>query len=116
MSFEFKPLTPELAVAGQLESDDMAQGAAAGFRSVIINRPGYEGGPAQPPADQVMQAAQAAGLTAVHQPVIRGHPTLPDEHTLKRYLHQLPKPILAYRRSGGRCTNLFVATHSLDDE
>jgi len=116
MSFEFKPLTPELAVAGQLDSDDMAQVAAAGFKSVIINRPDYEGGPEQPPADQVMQAAQAAGLTAVYQPVISGQLTLEDAHTFKSYLHQLPKPILAYCRSGGRCTNLFVATQNLDDE
>ncbi len=113
MTLEFYPLSDELAVAGQLSADDMATVAEAGFKSVVINRPDYEAGPLQPTSEQVIQAAQAAGMQAVYQPVISGQLTLEDAQTFLELLQMLPKPILAYCRSGGRCTSLFHAAQAL---
>lgn len=113
MSFEFYPLNDQIAVAGQLESADMAKVAQAGFKSVIINRPDFEAGPHQPTSEEVMQAARAAGLTVIYQPVISGQLTLDDAKTFKQHLSTLPRPILAYCRSGGRCTSLFHAAQAL---
>jgi len=62
MSAPIKPLTQNFAVAPQLGPDDMADVAAAGYKSVIINRPDFEGGPDQPTAADVSRAAQEAGL------------------------------------------------------
>ena len=53
MSAPIKPLTENFAVAPQLGPDDMADVAAAGYKSVIINRPDFEGGPDQPTAADV---------------------------------------------------------------
>lgn len=113
MSFQFHPLTDQLAVAGQLRSEDMAAVARAGFKSVIINRPDFEAGPQQPTSEQVMQAARDAGLTVVYQPVVSGQLTLEDAETFEKHLSSLPRPILAYCRSGGRCTSLFHAAQAL---
>ena len=56
-------LTPDIAVAGQLDPAAMAEAAAAGFRSVVNNRPDFEGGPAQPTSASIEAAAHAAGLS-----------------------------------------------------
>src|SRR5690625_5907118 len=67
MKMEFYPLSDELAVAGQLRAQDMAQVAQAGFKSVVINRPDQEEGPWQPSSKEVIEAAQAAGMQAVYR-------------------------------------------------
>ena len=53
MSTTFQPqaLTPDVSVSPQLEPSAMAEAAQAGFRSVINNRPDFEGGPSQPTSD-----------------------------------------------------------------
>jgi uncharacterized protein (TIGR01244 family) len=83
--------------------------AAAGYKSVIINRPDYEGGPDQPTAAQVSQAALNAGLQVEYQPVVSGAMTAADVTRFSELLKTLPGPVLAYCRSGTRCTNLYVA-------
>jgi len=105
----FKPLTADFSVAAQLCADDMAAVAAAGFKSVIINRPDFEEGPAQPTSKDVMAAARAAGLQVEYQPVVSGAMTPGDVQTFAALLKRLPAPVLAYCRSGTRCTKLFEA-------
>jgi len=109
MAIPFKPLSADFSVAPQLSADDMAAVAAAGFRSVIINRPDFEEGPAQPTAQDVMAAAHAAGLAVEYQPVVSGAMTPQDVQTFAALLKHLPAPVLAYCRSGTRCTKLFEA-------
>jgi len=109
MSTPINSLTQDFAVAPQLAASDMAAVAAAGFKSVIINRPDYEGGADQPTASAVMQAAQAAGLKVEYQPVVSGGMTAEDVVRFKELLQTLPAPVLAYCRSGTRCTVLYRA-------
>ncbi|MBB1225817.1 TIGR01244 family phosphatase, partial [Klebsiella pneumoniae] len=78
MSAPIKPLTENFAVAPQLGPDDMADVAAAGYKSVIINRPDFEGGPDQPTAADVSRAADAAGLKIEYQPVVGSAMTAAD--------------------------------------
>ena len=70
MSAPIKPLTENFAVAPQLGPDDMADVAAAGYKSVIINRPDFEGGPDQPTAADVPRAAAAAELETLLREVV----------------------------------------------
>lgn len=73
----------------------MAGIAAAGFRSVICNRPdGEERG--QPTADEIAQAARDAGLTFAHVPAVAGSLTDDDGAAMKRALAELPGPVLAF--------------------
>jgi uncharacterized protein (TIGR01244 family) len=85
----------------------MAAVAEAGYKSVIINRPDYEGGPDQPTADAVSAAARAAGLRVEYQPVVSGAITADDVTKFAELLQTMPAPVLAYCRSGARCTSLF---------
>jgi uncharacterized protein (TIGR01244 family) len=65
-------LSADLCVAGQLDSAAMAWAAQAGFRSVINNRPDFEGGPEQPTSAAIAAAAAAAGLAYAWLPVAPG--------------------------------------------
>jgi len=113
MSTPFKPLTEDFSVSAQLSPDDVAAVAEAGFKSLIINRPDFEEGPAQPASADVMAAARAAGLHVEYQPVVSGAMTPEDVATFAGLLKRLPAPVLAYCRSGTRCTKLFEAAQAL---
>ncbi len=105
----FAALHSSLAVAGQLSPGDMAAIREAGFSSVINNRPDGEGGPSQPSHSEIQAAADAVGLHYVYQPVISSQMTMDDAHRFHEHLEALPKPVLAFCRTGTRCTRLFQA-------
>lgn len=113
MSLPLQALTPEFCVAPQLEPAAMAEAAAAGFRSVINNRPDFEGGPEQPTSAQVEAAARAAGLEYRHLPVNGAYQSPEEIAAFKALLDELPKPVLAFCRSGARSTKLFAAASQL---
>ena len=102
-------LSADLCVAGQLDPAAMAWAAQAGFKSVINNRPDYEGGPDQPTNASIEAAAIAAGLEYAFLPV---HPLIQAPQDVARFstlLAQLPKPVLAFCRSGTRSGKLYRA-------
>ena len=113
MAAPIRPLSPTFAVAPQLASEDMAEVAAAGYKSVIINRPDYEGGADQPAEADGIRAARAAGLTVEYQPVVSGAMTTQDVARFAELLRTLPGPVLAYCRTGTRCTNLYTNAQQL---
>ena len=105
-------LSADLCVAPQLDPEAMALAAAQGFKSVINNRPDFEGGPGQPTSAAIEAAAVAAGLTYVHLPVAPGYQRLEEIARFGELLASLPKPILAFCRSGTRSGRLFLAATS----
>ena len=105
----FHALSADLAVAPQLGPEAMAQAAKAGFRSVVNNRPDFEGGPNQPTNASVEAAARAAGLEYVFLPVASGYQSPEEIARFAQLLATLPKPILAFCRSGTRSGNLYRA-------
>lgn len=109
MAVPVNRLTDNFAVAPQLAASDMAAVAALGYKSVIINRPDFEGGTDQPLSSEVMDAARQAGLQVEYQPVVSGAITPADVARFAQLLETLPGPVLAYCRSGARCTNLYNA-------
>lgn len=109
MALQLVSITDVFAVAPQLGAEDMQKVADAGFKSVIINRPDFEGGPDQPTSTDVVAAAQQAGLVIQYQPVVSGRMTPVDVQRFAELLQQMPKPILAYCRSGARCSHLYYA-------
>ncbi|NYT86864.1 TIGR01244 family sulfur transferase [Pollutimonas harenae] len=113
MSVPINALTDNFAVAPQLAPEDMQAVADAGFKSVIINRPDLEGGPDQPLSNEVMTAARVAGLEVVYQPVVSGAMTPDDVVQFAKNLESLPAPVLAFCRTGTRCTYLFQAASAL---
>ena len=97
----------DVFVAPQLAPHDMAAAVAAGFRSVINNRPDYEESPAQPTSAAIEAAAGAAGLAYRYLPVSPSHQTPEDAAAMARLLQELPRPLLIFCRSGARSTRLY---------
>jgi uncharacterized protein (TIGR01244 family) len=108
-SLPVRPVAADVCVAPQLTPDAMAQAAQAGFRSVINNRPDFEHGPDQPTSAQIEAAAHAAGLAYRHLPVDGGYQSPEEIAAFAQLLQELPRPILAFCRSGARSGKLFAA-------
>ena len=100
-------LTEEISVAPQISAANVSEIAAAGFRTIVCNRPdGEEFG--QPECSQIEQAAASHGLAFVTQPVISGQMTAEDVARFRELLDSVEKPVLAYCRTGTRCTILWA--------
>lgn len=104
-----RPIAPDVCVAPQLEPEAMAEAASAGFKSVINNRPDFEHGPDQPTSAQIEAAARAVGLEYRHLPVDGGYQSPEEIAAFAALLKDLPRPILAFCRSGARSTRLYNA-------
>lgn len=101
-----RKLDDQISVCPQLRVDELAAVAALGFRSVICNRPdGEEAG--QPAFAQIAARAAAQGLMAAHVPVSPSGPGAADVAAFARQMATLPKPVLAYCRSGMRAATTW---------
>lgn len=108
-----RALTPDFCVAPQLGPQAMAAAAQMGFRSVINNRPDFEHGPDQPANADIEAAALAAGLEYRFLPVQGNYQSPQEIVAFARLLEDLPRPVLAFCRSGARSTRLFMAAAQL---
>jgi uncharacterized protein (TIGR01244 family) len=106
---QVQQLSADVCVAPQLDPAAMAWAAQAGFKSVINNRPDFEGGPTQPTSATMEAAAKAAGLHYAFLPVQPAVQTPDEIAQFATLLAQLPKPILAFCRSGTRSGKLYRA-------
>ena len=109
---QLQQLDDDISVAPQLDPAAMEWAAGAGFKSVVNNRPDFEGGPNQPTSAAIEAAALAAGLRYVHLPVHPAVQSLQDVERFAALLSELPKPLLAFCRSGARSGKLYRAVTS----
>lgn len=110
-SLPVRPVADEVFVAPQLSPADMAEAARVGFRSVVNNRPDFEGGPDQPTDADMAAAAAAAGLSYRHLPVSGAYQSPEEAAAFAALLDELPRPLLAFCRSGARSTKLYLLAH-----
>jgi uncharacterized protein (TIGR01244 family) len=108
-SLPARPVGPDVCVAPQLTPASMADAARAGFKSVINNRPDFEHGPDQPTNAAIETAALAAGLQYRFLPVDGGYQSPEQIAAFAALLAELPRPVLAFCRSGNRSARLFNA-------
>ncbi|MBL8332993.1 MAG: TIGR01244 family phosphatase [Rubrivivax sp.] len=108
-----RPVGPDVCVAPQLDPSAMAEAARLGFRSVVNNRPDFEFEPDQPTNASIEAAARAAGLEYRFLPVDGGYQSPEQIAAFAKLLQELPRPILAFCRSGARSTRLYMAAQSL---
>ena len=103
-----RPVADDVFVAPQLAAADMAAVAQAGFRSVINNRPDFEGGTDQPTHAAIAAAAEAAGLVYRFLPVNGAYQSPQEIAAFGELLRELPRPVLAFCRSDARSTRLYM--------
>lgn len=102
-----RPLDPNFAVAPQIEVDDLAEIAGAGFAAVINNRPEDEES-GQPSGAAIEAAAAAVGLSYVAIPIGHAGFSHPQLDAMAAALSDASGPVLAFCRSGTRSCNLWA--------
>ena len=102
-----KKITDTISVSPQITSADLADIKAAGFRSILCNRPDGEGAD-QPTFEEIEAVARASGLEARYQPVVSGKVRDEDASSFGTLIDRLPKPVLAYCRTGTRSATLWA--------
>jgi len=104
---DIRPLTPRYAVSPQISVEHLPAIAEAGFKTVICNRPDSE-----VPVEQQIAAIRAAALAAGLQFEVLEltmQTMTPQNVALQRALAaDCPGPVLAYCRSGTRCSVVWA--------
>ena len=95
------------SITPQISAEDLNEIKAAGFKSVICNRPDSEDGAAHPGHTLMESEARKLGLEYAYLPVIPGQ--INDEHVaqFKTLIDKLPGPVLGYCRMGIRSKTLY---------
>ena len=101
-----KALSSQISVSPQITAADVKALADLGYRSIICNRPDGEGAD-QPTFEEIETAAKAAGLEARYIPIVQGTVQDSDAEAFGRAMDELPKPALAYCRTGTRSVTLW---------
>lgn len=103
---DIRRISDDYSVSPQITPGDIPAIKAAGFRSLMCNRPDGEDW-TQPDYDDIAEAAQAEGLKIRWVPIVGGMVTPEAADDFRAALEEMPKPILAYCRSGTRCAVLW---------
>jgi len=103
---DIKKLSDGIAVAGQIAAADITEIAAAGYKTIVCNRPDGEGND-QPLFQEIEAAAQAAGLEAHYLPVESGKVSDEDAERFGALLDGVRKPVFAFCRTGTRSVTLW---------
>ena len=107
-SFGLRQIAPDVYVAPQIPPEAMSELAKAGIKSIMNNRPDFEGGAEQPTHAVLLAEAQKAQLKYAYLPVLGSHQTPEQIAQCAEMLRSLPKPLLMFCRSGARSANLYM--------
>jgi uncharacterized protein (TIGR01244 family) len=108
---DIRALTPDYAVSPQIEPADLVAIKAAGYVTVIDNRPDGE----IPPhlhTPVMRAAAEALGLVFIANPVISGQLTMENVTAQGAAMAASPGPVFAYCASGNRCSVVWALANA----
>ncbi|MBM7068336.1 TIGR01244 family sulfur transferase [Actibacterium sp. 188UL27-1] len=109
---DIRPLTPAYAVSPQIAVTDLPAISAAGYKTVLCNRPDHEI-PLDCQATAIRAATEQHGLIFVENPVI--HSAMTEEIiALQRQTVEENGPVLAYCASGTRSTVVWMLGYATD--
>ncbi|MCU0825861.1 MAG: TIGR01244 family sulfur transferase [Tabrizicola sp.] len=108
---DIRPITPEYAVSPQIQPEDLAAIKAAGYVTVIDNRPDAEIPPTLH-AQTMKAAAEALGLSFVFNPVIGGMMTMENVQVQGAAIAASPGPVFAYCASGNRSSVVWALSQA----
>jgi uncharacterized protein (TIGR01244 family) len=111
VSMDIRALTPDYAVSPQIALADLAGIKAAGYTTVIDNRPDGE----IPPdlhSYNMRAAAEALGLVFHVNPVIGGALTAENVSLQAEIMAHADGPVFAYCASGNRCSIVWALTEA----
>ena len=100
---DIRQVTPNFAVAPQIEADDFTTLASLGYTIVINNRPDGES-PGDIQSAEAQAAAEAAGLAFIYAPFVGP----PPPQAIEAVIQAGQGPVLAYCRSGTRSVTAWA--------
>jgi sulfide:quinone oxidoreductase len=104
---QVKVVTEGFSVSPQILLAELDTITKQGFKALLCNRPDGES-PDQTSYAEIEKGAQAQGLEIEWVPVVSGKITQEDVQAFSRAFDRLPKPLLAYCRTGTRSINLWA--------
>ena len=105
-----KPLTridDNFSSSPQIDAKDLPDIKAAGFKSIICNRPDNEDGGNHPDHGLLEAAANKLGLEFAYLPVIPGQINDTNVAEFRTIVNKLPHPTVGYCRLGIRSKILY---------
>ncbi|MGE0830769.1 MAG: TIGR01244 family sulfur transferase [Hyphomonadaceae bacterium] len=109
---EFRYVTPDFSVAGQLAPDDVRRAAEEGYKTIVVNRPEGEE-PGQPKVADIKAVAEAAGLEFRSIPFSGLPPSPAIVAETAAMLDEAKGPVLAYCRTGRRSITAWGLAQAL---
>ena len=109
---KFRKLNSYFSVSDQFGASDLLKARNSGFHTILNNRPDHEPGVTISSVEAGLLAKEN-GLNYLHDPM-ENHLIYRDE-TIDRFIKSLvgkPGPVLAYCRTGTRCTILWALAAS----
>ncbi|MFZ5709734.1 MAG: TIGR01244 family sulfur transferase [Pseudomonadota bacterium] len=103
----FRTLSDRYATSPQISPADLAAIRAAGYATVICNRPDGEN-PPELRAAAMRRATEAAGLVFVENPVMPGAMTEANVETQRTAIARSEGPVFAYCASGNRSSIVWA--------
>lgn len=108
---DIRPLTEGYAVSPQITPRDLVTIKAAGYSTVIDNRPDAEIAP-DLYAGAMRASAEALGLVFVINPVIGGAMTMENVTVQRAAIEAAMGPVLAYCASGNRSSVVWALSQA----
>ncbi|WP_100640737.1 TIGR01244 family sulfur transferase [Marinobacter salexigens] len=104
---DIRKIDDNISVAPQITYADVANIARFGFKTLVANRPDQEEF-GQPAMADIEAAALENGVNWIYMPVASGNITDADVDSFNTMIQDAEKPVLAFCRSGTRCTVLWA--------
>ncbi|WP_370209085.1 TIGR01244 family sulfur transferase [Pararhodobacter marinus] len=108
---DIRPLSDTYSVTPQIEPEDIEAIKAAGFTTVICNRPDGEI-PPELQADAMRGLVEGAGMAFVVNPVIGGALTQENVDAQRSAIDSASGPVLAYCASGNRSSIVWALANA----
>jgi sulfide:quinone oxidoreductase len=108
---DIRHLAPGLSVSPQILAGELDALKQAGYRAVICNRPDGEAADQQLFAE-IFQRARELGIDAHYLPAESGKVTDEQGAAFGQLFATLPKPVLAYCRTGMRSTTMWALSQA----
>lgn len=108
---QFISIDEKTSVSGQLQTADLREAAALGFKLVVSNRPDGEG-PGQPSSAALAAEAAKQGMTFVNVPFTTPQSVSPAQIAeFAQLLRETDGKVLAFCRSGLRSSMLWATAN-----
>ncbi|MES2500871.1 MAG: TIGR01244 family sulfur transferase [Pseudomonadota bacterium] len=112
MTIQMTQHSKEFSTTPQIQLTDMQEIAQLGFKTIINNRPDFEGGAEQPTSEQIKAAAEKLGLAYIYIPVIPNNIQAEQVSAFNTAFAKAKKPVLGFCKTGNRASSIYQLSQS----